>query len=115
MGSLQSRPSVEFRTSGLLPRFDNTYIQIFFRNECNYLHKYINIFEGELLLRIGFGKAVDYLTGNKKADWQSELKLAGAKKQFEVRVHIYQGKNLPISDSNGLCDPFIEGAYYSAI
>lgn len=27
---------------------------------------------------------------------------------FQVRVHLYQARNIPAADSNGLCDPYLK-------
>ena len=62
-------------------------------------------FPGTLLLKIGFGLATE--SARMQAEWETCLKEAKTSTQYQARIHIYQGRNLPSADSNGLCDPFV--------
>jgi len=62
-------------------------------------------FPGTLLLKVGFGLATE--SARMEQEWQTCLKEAKTSTQYQARIHIYQGRNMPSADSNGLCDPFV--------
>jgi hypothetical protein len=39
--------------------------------------------------------------------WTDDLVTAARKGRFELRVHLYQGRNIPAADSNGTSDPYV--------
>eukprot|EP00736_Rhodelphis_marinus_P012214 Rmarinus@m.21902 len=55
-------------------------------------------FPGFLLFSLGFGRA-------DKAPPREDLPKPPLKK-YQLRTHIYQGKNLPAADDGGTCDPY---------
>lgn len=62
-------------------------------------------FPGSLLVRMGIGSAE--LAAETNADWNEEaLNTFKIKENYAVRVHVYQGKDLPAADSDGMCDPY---------
>ena len=64
-------------------------------------------FPGNILLRLGFGKAHD--VGNVTNEWKDNLdavKMPGL--PYQLRVHVYQGRGLPASDANGMMDPYLK-------
>lgn len=63
-------------------------------------------FPGNLLLKLGFGLARD--AKDTSDEWATILDQVKNSRPHQVRVHIYQGKNLPAADSNGLIDPYIQ-------
>lgn len=60
-----------------------------------------DIFPGAVLLKLGFGR--EELA--KQNVWATRIKTTCA--VFQVNIHIYQGRGLPPSDSNGLLDPYM--------
>lgn len=41
-------------------------------------------------------------------DWESERKKLENKKPYCLRVYLYQAKNLPSVDDNGMIDPYVK-------
>jgi hypothetical protein len=66
---------------------------------------YDDDFPGSVLVKLGFGLLSE--GENTEVLWKASLKESMSGRPYEVRVHIYQGKNLPAADSNGLSDPYI--------
>jgi hypothetical protein len=64
-----------------------------------------DVFPGNLLLKIGFGTATE--ADNANAEWKRLLETSKKASPYQVRVHVYQGSDLPASDANGLCDPYV--------
>jgi len=62
-------------------------------------------YPGSLLIKLGFGLQEDYDSCSQ--DWDAALEMAMRNVQYQARVHVYQARNLPACDSNGLCDPFL--------
>eukprot|EP00604_Paraphysomonas_vestita_P002816 CAMPEP_0174818892 /NCGR_PEP_ID=MMETSP1107-20130205/1828_1 /TAXON_ID=36770 /ORGANISM="Paraphysomonas vestita, Strain GFlagA" /LENGTH=1810 /DNA_ID=CAMNT_0016031457 /DNA_START=453 /DNA_END=5885 /DNA_ORIENTATION=- len=62
-------------------------------------------FPGNLLLRLGFGIVDD--ARQTQNEWESSIQRMKRRTPYQVRCHIYQGKDLPAADSNGLLDPLI--------
>eukprot|EP01032_Pedospumella_encystans_P021181 gene21181-24041_t len=60
-----------------------------------------DIFPGAVLLKLGFGREE---VANQNV-WATRIKTTCA--VFQVNIHIYQGRGLPPSDSNGLLDPYM--------
>lgn len=63
------------------------------------------VFPGNLLLKIGFGLLSEAERCN--AEWKRLLEVSKQATPYQVRVHIYQGDDLPVADANGLCDPYV--------
>lgn len=59
---------------------------------------------GSILMRLGFGN-VDAAAG--VDDWDGEAEEAALTAPYAVRVHVYQGRQLPATDSNGSTDPWV--------
>ncbi len=65
-----------------------------------------DMFPGSILMKVGFGVFSDAeITRNA---WRQCLDDAKKLTVYQVRVHIYQCRNIPAADSNGLCDPYIK-------
>ncbi len=62
-------------------------------------------FPGNVLLKLGFGKVADSVAV--EGEWQRSLQASRSTAPYQCRVHIYQGRNMPAVDSNGLCDPYV--------
>ncbi|CAM9300468.1 unnamed protein product, partial [Phaeothamnion confervicola] len=62
-------------------------------------------FPGSLLLKIGFGPREAFLKTARA--WEGELQLLRRKVPYQIRVHVYQARDLPAADDNGLMDPFL--------
>jgi len=62
-------------------------------------------FPGSLLLKFGIGRAEDGVKHEK--EWLICKDQSMTNTSYQARVHVYQGRDLPPADSNGLCDPFI--------
>jgi hypothetical protein len=63
-------------------------------------------FPGNLLLKIGFGHAVD--ADRTAPEWETCVQQLKTFTQYQVRVHVYQAAALEPADSNGLSDPYIK-------
>eukprot|EP01029_Cantina_marsupialis_P007661 TRINITY_DN1863_c0_g1_i1.p1 TRINITY_DN1863_c0_g1~~TRINITY_DN1863_c0_g1_i1.p1 ORF type:complete len:1949 (+),score=644.05 TRINITY_DN1863_c0_g1_i1:310-5847(+) len=57
---------------------------------------------GSILMRMGFGPSEE----SNKVQWDDDLSALDDKVPCQVRVHMYQARNLPSADSNGLMDPY---------
>jgi hypothetical protein len=66
-----------------------------------------DVFPGNVLLKLGFGYSDKSLLS--RQDWNNSFENSKNGSSYQVRVHVYQCKNIPASDSNGLADPFVEG------
>jgi hypothetical protein len=64
-----------------------------------------DVFPGQVLMKIGFGLAAE--ADRLKAEWTRQLEVSKKAAPYQVRVHVYQGRELPAADANGLCDPYI--------
>lgn len=66
-------------------------------------------FPGTILIKLGFG-TLDYLSHTPKlvAEWNTLVETAKRRQPYQVRAHIYQGADLPATDSNGLLDPYLK-------
>jgi hypothetical protein len=65
-------------------------------------------FPGALLLRLGFGLAMDATNEQHVREWQRDIRKMQERELFEVRIHIYQAKELPPSDPDGSIDPYFK-------
>lgn len=64
------------------------------------------VFPGQVLIRLGFGD-VEVARASEK-NWQDAFVRLKLRTPYQVRIHAYQGANLPAADSNGLIDPSIK-------
>jgi hypothetical protein len=64
-----------------------------------------SVFPGQILMKLGFGPTSE--VEKWKNDWDTILSNAKRFRPFQLRVHLYQARNLPASDSNGLSDPYM--------
>jgi hypothetical protein len=67
-----------------------------------------NQFPGALLLRLGFGRLEDATAPEVVREWREDVVRMQQRELFEVRVHIYQARNLPASDADGSLDPYFK-------
>ena len=63
-------------------------------------------FPGSLLLRLGFGLST--VADQTKSEWENSIQKMRKRTPYQVRCHLYQGKDFPAADSDGLIDPFIK-------
>ena len=66
----------------------------------------MHIFPGQLLIKLGLGSEEDCL--HAKDDWDDAIDSIANTQPFLCRFHLYQCRDLPSADSNGLCDPFMK-------
>ncbi|EQC29479.1 hypothetical protein SDRG_12727 [Saprolegnia diclina VS20] len=66
------------------------------------------IFPGNVFLALGFGSEATAL--QTKALWNSvfDTRKLDTRLKYQVQVNIFQGRQLPAMDSNGLCDPYVK-------
>lgn len=64
------------------------------------------VFPGQVLLKLGFGEIET--ANQKQKEWKNALDRLNVRRPYQVRVHLYQGADLPAADSNGLLDPKIK-------
>ncbi|GBG24784.1 Fer-1-like protein 4 [Hondaea fermentalgiana] len=62
-------------------------------------------FPGSVLVRIGLGPQ-DLASATQQEWTQEQLDPFMQKEPFALRVHVYQGKDLPAADSDGMSDPY---------
>jgi hypothetical protein len=62
-------------------------------------------FPGSILMKIGFGLVAECKAT--KSAWKQALADATRFTNYQVRVHLYQARNIPPANSNGLSDPFV--------
>ena len=63
-------------------------------------------FPGTVMLRLGFGLKEDAV--DSEQEWQQSLQRMRRRSSYQVRCHLYQAKDLPALDDNGLLDPFMK-------
>ncbi|CAE7652847.1 Dysf, partial [Symbiodinium microadriaticum] len=63
-------------------------------------------FPGSVLIRLGFGTEED--ATDSKQEWDESIQRMKRRSPYQVRCHLYQGRDLPAADSNGLLDPFLK-------
>jgi len=64
------------------------------------------VFPGNVLLKVGFGTAEE--SEKRAGEWRACLDSAKKASPYQVRVHMYQARDLPAADANGLCDPYVK-------
>jgi hypothetical protein len=64
-------------------------------------------FPGNLLVKIGFGLAEVANDSRVMNEWEHSNQRMRKRSPYQVRCHIYQAKDLPAADSNGLLDPLL--------
>ena len=42
-----------------------------------------------------------------RENWSGDLASFATKRPYQMRMHIYQGRNLPAADDNGQLDPYL--------
>lgn len=62
-------------------------------------------FPGSVLIRLGFG--LKETADATSVEWEKSIQTMKRRSPYQVRCHLYQGKDFPAADSNGLLDPFI--------
>ncbi|CAN0111503.1 unnamed protein product [Ascophyllum nodosum] len=63
-------------------------------------------FPGSVLVRVGLGTLQAYAENRDK--WKEEIQGLLRREPYELRVQVYQARNLPAADSNGLMDPYLK-------
>jgi len=63
-------------------------------------------FPGSLLMKLGFGYEEDFQPYEK--EWNKALEDAKTLQSYQMRVHIYQCKNIQAADADGLSDCYIK-------
>jgi len=63
-------------------------------------------FPGSILMRLGAGERD--LADDTKEEWHNALKSSNQKSAYQLRCHVYQGRDMPASDANGLMDPYFK-------
>lgn len=61
---------------------------------------------GNLLIKLGFGPSEEEVSH--RAEWESALLRQKRRTPYQIRVHLYQGKDFPATDDNGLSDPYLK-------
>ena len=61
---------------------------------------------GNLLLQLGFG--LSEVEEQFHALWESAFISQKRRTPYQIRVHIFQGKDFPATDDNGLSDPYLK-------
>lgn len=65
-----------------------------------------DVFPGSVLVKLGFGLASE---ADLAVDhWKDCLERSRELTPYQMRIHVFQAKNVPAADSNGLCDPFLK-------
>eukprot|EP00752_Nemacystus_decipiens_P012046 g10680.t1 len=63
-------------------------------------------YPGSLLIKLGLGTLRQF--SESAAEWQAEALRLRNRTSYLLRVHVYQGRDLPAADTNGLMDPFLK-------
>ena len=61
---------------------------------------------GSVCLRLGFADGLMDTTAISR-EWQRDLQRMQSMQPYELRVHVYQARNLPATDATGSLDPFV--------
>ncbi|OQS02130.1 hypothetical protein THRCLA_05475 [Thraustotheca clavata] len=66
------------------------------------------VFPGNVFLNLGFG--TEETAHSTRSLWQSKCnpEILNTRHKYQVQVNIFQGRQLPALDDNGLCDPYIK-------
>jgi hypothetical protein len=62
-------------------------------------------FPGNVLIKLGFGP-VEAAEAT-RVEWEHAIQRMKKRTPYEIRCHLYQAKDLPAADSNGLLDPLL--------
>lgn len=62
---------------------------------------------GSVLMRLGLGMPEEAAANR----WADDLADLDRKDRYEVRLHVYQGRELPAADDNGSLDPFVRADF----
>lgn len=69
-------------------------------------------FPGTILIKLGFGLRKKFALEPEIVEaWNRAERVCRNATPYQLRVHVYQGAELPSADSNGLCDPFIQVSF----
>ena len=64
------------------------------------------VYPGQLLIKLGLGSEDACLEA--KDEWDGAIETIENTQPFLCRFHLYQCRDLPSADSNGLCDPYLK-------
>ncbi len=64
------------------------------------------VFPGTVLIKLGFGYADE--AELKQESWKRALEKSRELTPYQMRIHVFQCRNIPAADSNGLSDPFLK-------
>ncbi|OQR94660.1 hypothetical protein THRCLA_08129 [Thraustotheca clavata] len=67
-----------------------------------------DIFPGNIFLALGFGQERKALQTKKLWESVFQTKKLDERIKYQVQVNIFQGRQLPAMDDNGLCDPYVK-------
>jgi hypothetical protein len=65
-----------------------------------------NDFPGNILIKLGFGFPGD--EENERLHWADAEERLSVRQNYVLRMHVFQGKNLPVADDNGQSDPYVK-------
>jgi hypothetical protein len=71
-----------------------------------FLSSPIDVFPGTVLVKLGFGYTTEADTSHDI--WKNCLERSRELTPYQMRIHVYQARNIPSADSDGLSDPFLK-------
>ena len=89
----------------LAAKFKGPPIWVVFQEEKNINGLDTGVYPGQLLIKLGLGSEEAML--DSKDEWDDAMDSVVNVQPFLCRFHLYQCRDLPSADSNGLCDPFL--------